>query len=460
MWRVFWILVFLALIAAAAGWLADHPGTLRLEWLGYRINTSVAVLVFMVAVIAILTAAVYRLWIELRRTPRRILNLMKERRRQRGYHALSQGLVAVASGDIADAKRQAKRAESLLAEPAMTQLLSAQAAQLSGDHQAATRFFTDMLEQRETSFLGLRGLLMQAIKRGDQAEALHYAERAFELQPKSDWVAKTLMKLQVRSQLWRDAEQTIKAALKHKALSAADSRQDRVIIQYQLSLLSIKNHDDESARKHAVEAHKLMPGFIPAALHLAGLYIRAGNPRKAVPVIEAVWSVNPHEALLESYWAATESGDAMARVRTAQFLASLNPDHRESKLAVARAALEAKLWGVSRSNLETALHDNATSRAYRMLADLEEAEHGDKDRAREWLMRAAQADPDPAWVCDDCGNAIAEWQAFCGKCDGFNAFVWRTPPRIVALPAGGDGLKLLNQDTLGVPLVDAQGTPQ
>ena len=55
MWRVLW---FLGLIAAAAtimAWLLDRPGSASLEWQGYRIETSVALLATVMAVIAAAT---------------------------------------------------------------------------------------------------------------------------------------------------------------------------------------------------------------------------------------------------------------------------------------------------------------------------------------------------------------------------------------------------------------------
>ena len=48
------------------------------------------------------------------------------------------------------------------------------------------------------------------------------------------------------------------------------------------------------------------------------------------------------------------------------------------------------------------------------------------------------ADPDPAWVCESCGNVAAEWTVLCGKCEDFNRFAWRTPPRIAHLAGPGD----------------------
>src|SRR5262249_1991532 len=74
-------------------------------------------------------------------------------------------------GGCGEAKRQAKIANNLLNDPPLTLLLAAQTAQLGGDEDAARRYFTAMLEKPETAFLGLRGLLMQAMKAGDRAEA-------------------------------------------------------------------------------------------------------------------------------------------------------------------------------------------------------------------------------------------------------------------------------------------------
>ena len=65
------------------------------------------------------------------------LRRRRERRRRAGYRALTQGMVAVAAGDPQEARRFARSADALLADPPLTLLLSAQAAQLDGDETAA-----------------------------------------------------------------------------------------------------------------------------------------------------------------------------------------------------------------------------------------------------------------------------------------------------------------------------------
>ena len=159
--------VFLLLAATMLGvaWFAERPGAVSIVWQGWRLDTSLGVLVAAVILAALAVAWLYRLWRSLVRAPRDFGRWRRERRRRRGYVALTQGLVAVAGGDPREALKHARRADVLLNEPPLTMLLSAQAAQLAGDESAAERQFNDMLTRPETEFLGLRGLLMQEIGR-------------------------------------------------------------------------------------------------------------------------------------------------------------------------------------------------------------------------------------------------------------------------------------------------------
>ena len=122
------IVVVTALVAAAV-FFADHPGRVEILWQGWQIQTSVAVLAaaaILAALVAGLLFSVLSLVVD---SPRRLMRARREWRRRTGYRALAQGMVAVAAGDPQEARRYAKRADLLLADPPLTLLLSAQAAQ-------------------------------------------------------------------------------------------------------------------------------------------------------------------------------------------------------------------------------------------------------------------------------------------------------------------------------------------
>ena len=437
--------VVIALLAAGAAWLADQPGSVSMVWGGYQIDTSFGVLAIGVGSIAVLTALLYRTWLFVRRAPASMRGAWKSRRQDRGYRALTKGMVAVAAGDGDEARRQARRAEDLLNEPPLTMLLSAQAAQLNGDDRAAERFFRAMTENEETEFLGLRGLLNQATKRGDQAEALSLTRRAHRLNANSDWVSESLFVLQVQAGQWLDAHVTVKEAVRNKHLDPADGKRRQAVLTYQMSLDAARGGDRDRALEYARDSLNMDPGFVPAALSVAGTLISVGKNRKAASMIERIWARTPHPHMVALYLEARGATDALDRVKAAEKLRATNAGDVESDLAVAGEALAANLWGKARDHLMAAGGDNPPARVCRMLAELEEAEHRDLGKARQWLVKASMADPDPAWVCGNCGHTVTNWSASCGNCGGFDRFTWRTPAHVMQLAGAttsGDAVML------------------
>ncbi|MFO1190070.1 MAG: hypothetical protein U1E97_10940 [Alphaproteobacteria bacterium] len=77
---------------------------------------------------------------------------------------------------------------------------------------------------------------------------------------------------------------------------------------------------------------------------------------------------------------------------------------------------------------------DASARAYRLMARVEESEHHDHAAASTWLGRAAGAAGDPAWTCQSCGTAAEQWHALCPGCHGVDTLRWQAPRR-AALPA-------------------------
>src|SRR5258708_10386530 len=190
--RLLSFVLVLAAVMAGVAWLASYPGDVTIVWQGWRIDASVGVLATLVVVAALAVALLVRLWTALVTTPRRLGRWRRDRRQRAGYAALSAGLVAVAAGDAANARREARRADRLLGAPPLTLLLTAQAAQLAGDEATAQRHFAAMLERRETAFLGLRGLMARAVRDRDWKRALELAKRPRPDRPHPPWVLTTL----------------------------------------------------------------------------------------------------------------------------------------------------------------------------------------------------------------------------------------------------------------------------
>lgn len=444
MLRALWFILLLCLLAVVAMWLADTPGQVSLSWHGYVIETSAAVLVAVLIAVGILSALVYRLWLFIRGVPAGISRFRRDSRRRRGYLALSRGMVAVAAGDSGEARSQAGRADDLLDEPSLTMLLSAQSAQLNGDEKAAQKFFTEMLNSPDLEFLGLRGLLNQAVKLKDNAAALKWARRASSLKPQSAWVARTLFDLASREGLWAEANQSLAGALRNKHVTPSQAHRPRAVLSHLMSIDASNDGQKAKALKLSRLSCQDAPELSPAHIHYAALLKAAGKHRKAKNVLEAAWSISPTPELAGAYMNGNAGkGDDdpiarnMARMKAAQALASLKPNDPAAAMVLARAALDAGLWGDARKSLgDIELYGGPVSATYcQLMARLEESENQDMEAARQWLLRAPSADPDPTWVCEDCGNAADSWSALCGGCGGFDKFQWRQPFRVPGLVA-------------------------
>jgi HemY protein len=132
-------LVLTAGFAFVAVWFADRPGDVVITWLGYRIETSVAVLAGAMAALACAAAVAWTGLRMLLGAPAAIARRRAQRRAARGRAAITGGLVAVGAGDARAAQRFAAEAGRYTAAESLTLLLQAQTAQLCDDREGPRR---------------------------------------------------------------------------------------------------------------------------------------------------------------------------------------------------------------------------------------------------------------------------------------------------------------------------------
>lgn len=354
--------------------------------------------------------------------------------------------MAVAAGDGAAAARWAAKADGLLDDPSLTLLLSAQAAQLSGDEGAAADRFRAMRTlgaekaRPDMAFVGLRGLAAQALAAGDTGRALALAREAAVLRPKARWPLQTQLELEARAGDWTAATAALDQLTAAKVLAGDTLRRHRAALLVERSRAAAAEGALDQALAQARKAHDLEPASVPAAVQAARLLAATGSAKAATRVLEQAWHLAPHPDLAEAWGLTGEKAgddpDPLARVKRLEALVALDPDSADAHLALARAAIDARLWGVARGHLKRVLATRPGARVHRLLAALAEAEHGPGAEERGHLADAAHAAADPAWVCTACGGVNAVWGASCGQCGGFDTLAWRLPAGVDSVVAG------------------------
>ncbi|MDP4024359.1 heme biosynthesis HemY N-terminal domain-containing protein [Methylobacterium sp. NEAU 140] len=432
MWRALAFLALLALAAYGAVWIADRPGTVTVVWNGYQLGTSLAI-----ALVGVLIAAVLLglLWAVVRGViglPEALVRGSAERRRAKGFSALSRGMVAVGSGDPLAARRFAGDAERLLGHEPLTLLLKAQAAQISGDRDAAEHAFKRMVDDPETRVLGLRGLFVEARRREDEVSARAYATEAARLAPSVTWANDAVLEAQSADGDWGGALETVERRAALGLIDKAAARRQRAVLLTAIAG-GREAGEPEIAAERALQAVKLAPDLVPAACIAGRLLARRGDLRKAAKIVEAAWRANTHPDLAKVYMGLRTGDSVRDRLARAETLAKISSWDPEGRLALAQAALDAREYGRAREAVKPLLAERPTVRACLTMAAIEEAEHGAASgRAREWLARAARAPRDPLWIAD--GIASETWAPVSPATGRLDAFEWRAPPNALGAP--------------------------
>lgn len=418
------VVVFLIVVGALSfgvSWLADRPGDVVITWQGLRIETSLMVLVGVVAVLVALVVAIWSVIRALLRSPFAFANYRRNRRGSRAYEAISNGLIAIGAGDTAAARKHSAAVNRIASDEPLALLLSAQSAQLSGDRESAERVFRAMASRTDTKTLGLRGLFIEAQRRDDVAGARAYAEEAARTSPSLGWAGRAVLEFRCAAGDWAGALALLERG--KAALDKAIYRRQRAVMLTAWAT-DIEETDRDMAKAHALEAVKLAPTLVPAAALAGRMLAEGGELRKASRVVVKAWRANPHPDLAQAY-AELRFGDAardhLARVEA---LIRKTPAQIEGALTVARAALDAREFGKARAALARYLAA-PTKRVALLMADLERAEHNDEGRAREWLARALNAAPDPQWTAD--GHVSDRWLPISPVTGRLDAFEWRVP---------------------------------
>jgi HemY protein len=422
--RVLVYLIVVALVAFGAVWLAERPGDVAITWQGERIETSVMVLVAAVAAVAVAAVVLWSIIRAIVRAPDALARRQRARRGARGYRALSQGLIAVGSGDVRAARRFTSEAGRFAPSEPLTLLLRAQAAQLAGDGADAAATFEQMASRDDTRVLGLRGLFVEAQRRNDAAAALFYAEEAAKhgSAPGSvpAWAGQAVLEFRCAASDWSGALTRLEHNMKSGLIDKAAYRRQRAVL-LTAQALAVEDGDRDRAKALALEAVKLAPTLVPAAASAGRVLAAAGERRKAARIIEAAWRANPHPDLADAYLRPGDSArERLARIET---LAAIASGDAEGAIAVARAALDAKEFAVAREALAP-LIASPTKRVAALMAALE-LQQGDEGRGREWMARALNARRDPAWTAD--GFVSDHWLPVSPVTGRLDAFEWKDP---------------------------------
>ena len=243
--RVALYLILVGAIAYGVALVADRTGDVVVIWQELRIKTPVWVLGSATLAAAIFVSFLFSLIRWIVRSPTVLRRLLRSRRGVRAYEAISHGLIAVGAGDVAAAQRFTAEVQRLAPGEPLALLLSAQAAQLAGDRDAAERAFQTMAARADTTALGLHGLFIEAQRRNDAGSARAYAEEAARITPSLGWAGTAVLEARCRDGDWAGALALLEQ--QRRMLDKAAYRRQRAVL-LTARALAVEDSDRDAAK--------------------------------------------------------------------------------------------------------------------------------------------------------------------------------------------------------------------
>ena len=470
LWSLVKIILFVCLVAAAAFGavaLLEADGGLQIQFGGTEyllgpLETVIALIVlvlivwFFLKLVALFTAV----WKFFNGDETALSRYFERNRQSKGYDALAEGMMALASGEGRTAMAKAAKAEKYLNKPELTNLLTAQAAELSGDRKKAEETYRKLVEVDATRFVGVRGILKQKLASGDTAMALKLAEKAFALNPKHEDTQDVLLKLQTQSKDWNGARETLNAKLKHCSLPRDVHKRRDAVLALSEARKAFDADQAIEAREAAIEANRLSPDLIPAAVMAAHSYIEQDQKKYATRVIQKAWDVSPHPDLAVAYAAVEPDETPKARLKRFKALTKIHMNHPESKMLMSELHMANENFPEARRALGDVYETDPTARSATLMAAIERGEGAGDHVVKGWLTSALSLPRGPQWICDSCQHIHAKWGPTCGNCESFDTLSWKAPPKSeVSLPSGLQMLPLMvgaaDEASTDITVVDA-----
>ncbi len=425
--RILGWIILLAALSVGVLWLAEHPGSVDIVWLGYVVRIQVGILISVLFFTLLLLLPIVMLVRHLLGFPSWWRTRKITQSHQKGMHALTQALTALAVSDVQAAARHTRKVADCLGESPLTALLGAQISYRQDDLAGTQKHLKEMLDYAETRAIAARALSSFARQEGNYSAAIAFAKDALKEAPNDLWAYRSLCDLYMREERWQEVEMLIKTSRSKRRISSENAHHLLAVFYHEQAVHAERSGQLEIAYRAAQEANKQDAAFIPAVLLYVKLAGEKGDKRKALTALERGFKAMPHPEYADALIDLCQSESAAKLTKFARNIANTHPQHPESHLLLAVVAIRLAEWEQARQYIKTALALEETARAYKLLAAIENEQYNDRQSAADWLAHAAQTEHEAIWQCGACGHVHKRWQLHCQYCDSFDTIHWDKP---------------------------------
>ena len=422
--RFFLIFIQLIFLLILFSWIISLDQQIDFFWKGIiftsKLSTVFLVIIFFIFVILF----IYRIYLFFKQTPKRIKNSLIIKNYNKGINAIVSAIVAMSNNDDKELIFQSKKIENYLNKNPISLILKAESARKAKKNELAEKYFNEMLKNQQTKIIGLRGLLEQNLRKQDYHHALVYAEDIYNINPKLEWIYKTIRTIIIKTKNWQKLIEIDKDAFNRNIITKKIQLDNSSIAKYEIALIK-EDFSIHEAIKLLTEANLSRPNFPPIVKKLSRLLINHNQLTKAKKLIQKCWVKNPHQMFFEELMFISKIENSSI-IKIISKLIKDNSNNYDSIILIVKANINEKKWDRAKELIKPLLSSKPNKTICELMYQIEMGIYNNTQKANSWKSRIPLGDLEKTWVCKYSGSVQDNWTGISDE-GFFDSLEWTWP---------------------------------
>ena len=420
--KVLYLFIILSITGFITIWIKKDPGLIAVEWHGWLIETSAAVIISIILILFLTLGIIYKILKNVFSIPQTIQKKYRTNKIDIANKNIIKALSAKNMGEMELAEKLSQKAKYLNANP-LKILLDSEINNYNGKEERYINDLNKMLDHPETMLLAIKNLSNFYFQKGDTKTAIKIINKAPRTKNTPNWFFINSLKLNILDKNWDDILKTIRNIEKYTKINKAEIKHIKSRI-YLFKALEYNRKDNIKDFKYIDESLKFDPSFSPAIIFKAKL-LYAENDILAFNFIKKAWKKFSHPDIANFITEIYDNKPKNELLKIIQVLTKQNNNTFINNITLAKVAISIGSWNVARKSLKIIPEKDWTKDVYMMMADLEKKEHGNISKSDYWIKKAENANLDFVWGCTSCTYISKSWSIICPKCNNVDTIKWQ-----------------------------------
>ena len=401
--KLFLILLFTSSVVV---WLSENPGKIEIFWENYFFETNLLGLLFIFVVILLTFSIVIYTFTSIKNIPKNFRIQRNEKYLKLANNSLDNIADALLIGDASNIEKNSRMLKKYLKNDFFTTFMLFNSSLIKNDLNESFKYLRVLESIPRAQYVAERGKIVLFLKNKNQKEAKAALLNLCKKYPDDIWFNEKLSRIYAFEKNWKLAHDTI-------------NNLKKIPDQLKSNLANLKI----LIGAEALDAYKLCNQSVPVVNETIKFYIDQQNLKKAVGVLSKTWSQLLCFDIIKTFMQYKAKGDKEALKRYRLVVKTLkkhvNEKSNETKLSLAFASYEAKIWGEAEKYLDQI---RKTERDHRVISLYKKISEQTKEQ--KFFNDNGIIIPDPKWKCSACNSEKKEWQITCQNCSAFGQIIW------------------------------------